>query len=1011
ARQPFSRNMGAGPLRGGKIVSATPIDVLYFGAPGSVNLTGVNAIAFDTVKAANFWAFNGGARELPFLHIVFADFHDATGSGGDDNIAPFTGTVTSATANGFTDSNQNFTTSALGGGVKITGGTGAGQVRSITGLLLKSLDVTVPWNVMPDATSTYVIFDGSSGQGRAGERYDGSFSPGTSLAITLGTFPPLLPGNELGSFLDQWQTLAHEMGHLITLKHGGVDHNNFKAGYFSVMNYAYQLCATGLPTDGSGATISGTPPCPVASYAGLADPVFNDWENIDRKSALNFQRVGQAFGAEIDPPTSPFPPPRETETFKSRENRFGPPDLQAPAVNITSPSNGVVVVQGNTITVSFTATDSAGITKAEVFFDVNGDGVVNDATEVVTATPTGANTFSATVPALSGPSTARPLAVMAYDPTGNPGVATLTVQVGSARPPVVVPDVVNQPQPAATATIGALNLVVGTVTQQPSLTVPAGSIISQIPIAGGSVPVLTAIDLVLSSGNTTAIVPNGVGMTQANASSAMTAAGLTVGTATMLPSSTVPSGSVISQLPLAGSQVAAAATVTLRVSTGPGNVLVPDVTNLAVADAINIIGGTGLVVGTKTSQLSGTVPAGAVISQSPTAGMSIPAGSAVNLAVSSGAGTTQVPQLVGRTQAVATAALGDYGLVAGTITMQASATVPAGSVISQSPLAGVTVPFGSAVAFVVSTGPAPTLQRTAVSPKGSDANACSFTSPCRTFDRAISRTQSGGEVIVLASAGYGPMVIDRPITIAAPSGVYAGISVLSGTGIVVNPGSGGVALKGLAINGLGGTRGIDLQSGASLFIDDCTVSGFTQAGLYAQPSIAITIQVRHSAFRDNGTGISAGLAAAGLLQLNLDGAQFEGNGTGLSIAAFGAVGTLRGSAFVNNGTGLSVAPGASGASAQLEVSKTTFKGNGTGIVTGGVAGTTSKVNVSSSLVASSAVGLSSAAGGTIVVADTTITRNVTGLQQSAGGACVTFGNNRLVNNTTNGTFTSSSTLK
>ena len=59
-----------------------------------------------------------------------------------------------------------------------------------------------------------------------------------------------------------------------------------------------------------------------------------------------------------------------------------------------------------------------------------------------------------------------------------------------------------------------------------------------------------------------------------------------------------------------------------------------------------------------------------------------------------------------QTQAAASAALTTAGLVVGTVTQQSSATVPSGSVISQSPVSGTSVAAGSAVDLVVSTGPA-----------------------------------------------------------------------------------------------------------------------------------------------------------------------------------------------------------------------------------------------------------------------------------------------------------------
>ena len=78
-------------------------------------------------------------------------------------------------------------------------------------------------NVMPDATSTYVVFDGSGGESHPGERYDGSFSAGSNITIALGGFNVFTPGNYQGTFLDEWQTLGHELGHILSLKHGGLE--------------------------------------------------------------------------------------------------------------------------------------------------------------------------------------------------------------------------------------------------------------------------------------------------------------------------------------------------------------------------------------------------------------------------------------------------------------------------------------------------------------------------------------------------------------------------------------------------------------------------------------------------------------------------------------------------------------------------------------------------------------------------------------------------------------------
>ena len=89
-----------------------------------------------------------------------------------------------------------------------------------------------------------MIFNTSSGEGHASFRYDGAFLNGKNLAVTLGTWGTG-PNSETGTFAIQFQSFDHEMGHLISLMHGGVDHVLYKPNYVSVMNYAYQFCPPG----------------------------------------------------------------------------------------------------------------------------------------------------------------------------------------------------------------------------------------------------------------------------------------------------------------------------------------------------------------------------------------------------------------------------------------------------------------------------------------------------------------------------------------------------------------------------------------------------------------------------------------------------------------------------------------------------------------------------------------------------------------------------------------------
>src|SRR5881227_3585363 len=178
------------------------------------------------------------------------------------------------------------------------------------------------------------------------------------------------------------------------------------------------------------------------------------------------------------------------------------------------------------------------------------------------------------------------------------------VQIGSPPPPtVLVPNVVGQMQAAATSAIISAGLTLGTVTMQSSTTVAPGNVISESPAAGTSVASGLAVNLVVSSGAPPPApvpVPNVVGQTQAAATSAITGAGLTVGTVTMQSSTTVPSGNVISESPTAGTRVASGSAVSLVVSSGaspPTQVAVPNVVGQAQAAATSAITGAGLTMG------------------------------------------------------------------------------------------------------------------------------------------------------------------------------------------------------------------------------------------------------------------------------------------------------------------------------------------------------------------------------------------------------------------------------
>ena len=131
----------------------------------------------------------------------------------------------------------------------------------------------------------------------------------------------------------------------------------------------------------------------------------------------------------------------------------------------------------------------------------------------------------------------------------------------------------------------------------------SGDVISESPTAGTSVNIGSAVNIVISSGPAQVSVPNVVGDTQAVATSALTGVGLVVGTVTQQSSSTVASGNVISESPLAGTSVNIGSAVNLVISSGPAKVSVPNVVGDTQAAATTAITGAGLVFGTVTNAI------------------------------------------------------------------------------------------------------------------------------------------------------------------------------------------------------------------------------------------------------------------------------------------------------------------------------------------------------------------------------------------------------------------------
>jgi beta-lactam-binding protein with PASTA domain len=222
-------------------------------------------------------------------------------------------------------------------------------------------------------------------------------------------------------------------------------------------------------------------------------------------------------------------------------------------------------------------------------------------------------------------------------------------------------------------------------------------------IAGGALLALVAagvaLALLLPANKRHVTVPNVVGSTATLAATELKAADL-VPVPSQAASLDVAEGAVISVSPAAGSVVQRGARVSVVVSTGPASVGVPDVRNLTSAEAEHKLVQAHFKPNVQ-NRSSASVPSGKVISTEPSQGVPLLEGSPVTVFVSNGPMQVEVPTVTGQSEAEARGSLRAAGLHVGAVTKREEAGQAAGTVLSQAPSAGSSVPSGEAVSLVV----------------------------------------------------------------------------------------------------------------------------------------------------------------------------------------------------------------------------------------------------------------------------------------------------------------------
>jgi hypothetical protein len=269
--------------------------------------------------------------------------------------------------------------------------------------------------------------------------------------------------------------------------------------------------------------------------------------------------------------------------------------------------------------------------------------------------------------------------------------------------------------------------------------------------------------------------------------------------------------------------------------------------------------------------------------------------------------------------------------------------------------------------------------RTFVSAAGSDSNNCiNVATPCRHLAAAYAATAANGEIYVLDPANYGSLIITGPVSIEghgwasiAPPADEAAITIAANPGDKVN--IIGVVLDGTA---LGGTMGIQFDSGGTLNVRDSVIRNFGIYGIFFAPNSSAQIFVSNTLISDNGdNGISIAPQSSGTTSGILNRVEMENNANnGLAVRAVSQTITLTvtDSVSANNGSD--------------------------GILANPVGGTVSIMVRNSTVVDNSANGLDSiGANGIVRVTRSTITGNNAGWA-NIGGTVVSYGDNNIDGN-------------
>ncbi|MDR1421818.1 MAG: Stk1 family PASTA domain-containing Ser/Thr kinase [Coriobacteriales bacterium] len=267
---------------------------------------------------------------------------------------------------------------------------------------------------------------------------------------------------------------------------------------------------------------------------------------------------------------------------------------------------------------------------------------------------------------------------------------------------IPVPNVVGKTEQEARYELAEANLEVGKVTPQADAEVPEGQVIKSNPAAGVLVEAGSTVDLTISTGPEKpgeVPAPDLTGMTPEQARTKLESLNLVYEHGEDQFSDTVEQGLVCGQNIAPDTKVAEGSVIRVSLSKGKDTTGVPSVTGYSYTDAVAALEAEGFKYD-YTYEASDR-PADEVLRQSPAGGSTQPRGTTISLVLSQGPEQIPVPDLTGKSLAVANTQLKNLGLFIDAQYIHTDLVNELDVVISQDPLTGVLVDKGSTVTVYI----------------------------------------------------------------------------------------------------------------------------------------------------------------------------------------------------------------------------------------------------------------------------------------------------------------------